>query len=88
MKLPINPHFAVIQTSKAFIPGDERSKNYPGHGYPERYENAISYTVFNERIQMEDYLKRIPENQEAIGIEVSTVFIRSKEIKVSINAQS
>jgi hypothetical protein len=35
--LPIAPYYLLIQfkTESVFIPGDERSRNSPGHGYPD-----------------------------------------------------
>lgn len=38
--IPTGRHFAVLiyKTASVFIPGDERSRTNPGHGYPERTE--------------------------------------------------
>lgn len=45
-QIPSEPHWAIIKTSSIWIPGDERSKTNPGHGYPEHSETTISYQVF------------------------------------------
>lgn len=48
--IPSKPHFAIIMfnTTSVHIPGDERSRTNPGHGYPERTEtystNEYYYT--------------------------------------------
>lgn len=37
-KLPEEVGYLVITESRMYIPGDQRSQDAPGHGYPERYE--------------------------------------------------
>lgn len=48
MNIPTTQHWAVITTKQLYIPGDERSRTNPGHGYPEHYEEAINYDVFTD----------------------------------------
>jgi hypothetical protein len=40
------PHYAVLTFDSIYIPGDERSRTHPGHGYPESTESVVRYTVF------------------------------------------
>jgi hypothetical protein len=44
--IPNVPHWAIIEIQSIFIPGDERSRTNPGHGYPETYESSVSYEVY------------------------------------------
>ena len=44
--IPDGPHWVIISTTSVHIPGDERSRQAPGHGYPERTETYISYEAF------------------------------------------
>lgn len=37
--------FAVVYTESVHIPGDERSRTHPGHGYPEHTQH---YSVFKD----------------------------------------
>jgi hypothetical protein len=43
--IPAVPHYAVIVygQSSVHIPGDERSKQCPGHGYPAHYETFDTF---------------------------------------------
>lgn len=44
--IPSGPHWAIVEFVKVFIPGDERSRTNPGHGYPastETYANYVAY---------------------------------------------
>lgn len=40
-------HFAIVEFSSIFIPGDERSRTNPGHGYPDRTEPTVRYITFD-----------------------------------------
>jgi len=50
--IPNGPHYAimVIDMVSVHIPGDERSRTNPGHGYPEstEYYDNITYYAFPE----------------------------------------
>ena len=43
--MPSGKHFAILifKTSTIHVPGDERSRTNPGHGYPARDETYASY---------------------------------------------
>lgn len=47
--VPAGPHLALLVYSKSsvLIPGDERSRTNPGHGYPERTE---TYNTFEHYV--------------------------------------
>lgn len=51
--IPAGPHFAIIRTTSVTIPGDERSRTHPGHGYPESTETFITYQAFTDRAKWE-----------------------------------
>ena len=48
MKMPDTSHWAIITTTNTYIPGDERSRTNPGHGYPEHYVESINYESFTD----------------------------------------
>ena len=43
---PDTPHLAIIEFGTIYIPGDERSRTNPGHGYPASSETTMTYTWF------------------------------------------
>jgi hypothetical protein len=45
-EVPKTPHWAIFEFSTITIPGDERSRTNPGHGYPESTETTVNYTCF------------------------------------------
>jgi len=46
--IPKEPHWAIIEFSLIHVPGDERSRTHPGHGYPAHTETQITYKAFTD----------------------------------------
>lgn len=49
---------AAIVTKSITIPGDERSRTNPGHGYPEHTEEHVELIEFGDKASMEAWVKR------------------------------
>lgn len=58
--IPSGTHFAVIIYGKrsVWVPGDERSRTNPGHGYPEHTDHFddIEHWVTTERATLEEFV--------------------------------
>lgn len=53
--VPSLKHWAIITRRSITIPGDQRSRDAPGHGYPEHQEDSIIYQAYsNEAVWKED----------------------------------
>ena len=48
--------YAAIVKDSIFVPGDERSRTNPGHGYPDRYEETISFREFADEDEMKAWV--------------------------------
>lgn len=46
--LPESSHYAIITFSRRYVPGDERSRTNPGHGYPEHHVGESSYFAYTD----------------------------------------
>lgn len=55
--VPEGEHYAILYFSSIFVPGDERSRTNPGHGYGERNEPTVEYVVFKDRASWEKQVK-------------------------------
>jgi hypothetical protein len=55
-EMPTEPHYAIIGYESFYIPGDERSRTNPGHGYPASTEYVVTYKVFENREVWEAYI--------------------------------
>jgi hypothetical protein len=55
--IPTSPHYAILDQRSVHIPGDERSRTHPGHGYPASTEQVWDYIVFADRESWEEEIK-------------------------------
>jgi hypothetical protein len=44
--IPKVPHFVIMSGTSVTIPGDERSRTNPGHGYPESTNHYLDYEAY------------------------------------------
>jgi len=56
--IPQGAHWAIISSQSVHIPGDQRSRDAPGHGYPERTETYISYEAFTSEADFKAEVER------------------------------
>lgn len=88
-KLPTVEHWAILEDTSVHIPGDERSRTNPGHGYPESTEHFITYTAYTVKEEFESELKRAIElqgrysNRPVRGVHVCGQY--TSEIVVKLN---
>jgi len=45
--IPEEPHYMILKFESVHIPGDERSRTHPGHGYPAHAESVVKCEVYN-----------------------------------------
>lgn len=74
MDIPKTEHFAVVYADTIYIPGDERSRTNPGHGYPESYETRHVYKPFKDQAELEAWISRHRNEQYVV--------LMSKPLKV------
>ena len=67
-QMPKEEHWAIIifEVKSQYVPGDERSKQCPGHGYPAHteYTNSFQYWAARDRQALEDALDYMRLEQE------------------------
>lgn len=56
--IPLITHYAALVPKSITIPGDERSRTNPGHGYPESTEKSLDYLVFGSKAEMEQWVAK------------------------------
>lgn len=54
--------YLLITSKTIYIPGDERSRTNPGHGYPESTETCPVLKWFDTEQQVLDYLEKWGRN--------------------------
>jgi len=56
MKIPTEPFYAVTFESSQTIPGDERSRTHPGHGYPEHTVSTQELKIFKDQDEFKNWI--------------------------------
>lgn len=54
--VPNVPHWVVITGTQIHVPGDDRSRVSPGHGYPATTEYFIKYAYFTNEDAWKKYI--------------------------------
>lgn len=84
MNIPATKHWAIITTSRIYIPGDERSRTNPGHGYPEHYEETINYESFTDYDKFCKKVEQLAARKDSfIAIEAHPFEVKTR-IEVSL----
>lgn len=87
--IPKSPHWAIVYFNSYFVPGDDRSKSCPGHGYPDSYETSANYCSYdNEQEWKNDIAHRLnppygSPDKNFVAMKVTPATI-STEVKVEI----
>lgn len=65
--IPEGHHYAILtfKSSSVHIPGDERSRTNPGHGYGERTEtyNTVEYTFTHNRNEWVNAIEKLEKEK-------------------------
>ena len=59
--MPDEPHWAILKFGSIHVPGDERSRTNPGHGYPAHNEPVVKYEVYLTEEAMLAAVRQIEE---------------------------
>lgn len=58
-ELPSESYLAIITNNAVDVPGDERSRTNPGHGYPGHTERSFNIEVYESLDAWEQEVKRL-----------------------------
>ena len=60
-EFPTGPHWAILHFSSVHVPGDERSRTNPGHGYPAHDVQTTTYQAFEIEVEWLAEIKKLVE---------------------------
>lgn len=83
--LPSGEFYAILYPESITIPGDERSRTNPGHGYPEHTVSHWSIETFPDRIKWEAEVKRL--SGLVYKRDFKAVIIRPAKIKTTVSVE-
>lgn len=80
-ELSDEPFLAILKSKSIYIPGDERSRTNPGHGYPESTEHSFDIEVYDSEEGWKKEVERLTTRKEKF----KAVQIRPASIKMTIS---
>lgn len=87
--IPKGEHYVILKIGSVFIPGDERSRTNPGHGYPERTEYHPEMRVTTDRAVWEreiaEELENDPRQESFIAYHVPKLATVKTNVTVDID---
>lgn len=72
--------FAAITTTSVTIPGDERSRTNPGHGYPEHTETYTKFREFESADELKRFLKMHGDVSKVRVIEFQDLEVKTEVV--------
>lgn len=84
--IPKGTQYAALVSGSVYIPGDERSKTNPGHGYPAENKPIIQFVCFADQNEMKNWVAKEElsrYSQKAYKI----IEFTPLEIAVSVNVE-
>lgn len=75
--------YAALFYRTIYIPGDERSRTNPGHGYPESTQETIDLIEFSSKEEMESWVLRRGSYDKYKLIKYQELSVKTK-VEVSI----
>lgn len=86
--VPKEPHYVILKIDSVHIPGDERSRTHPGHGYPASTEHHPEMRVTTNKAHWEkeiaEELQSDPQQQKFIAYFVPSLAVVKTEVKVPV----
>lgn len=82
--VPSGEHWVILEDRSVHVPGDQRSRDFPGHGYPEGTERFMSYTVYAGQKEFEAALRAHGPASRVRGIHVTEVYSLRNEVRADV----
>lgn len=82
--IPDEPHYVIIEGASVYIPGDERSRTNPGHGYPASTEHFIRYIIFSSKEEWESEIQRRLSSKWEHDKNFRAVYVSPARVQTSV----
>ena len=83
--VPRQEHWVILCNATINIPGDERSRTAPGHGYPAHARSYLEYRAYTLKEQFLEDLEKLyrqkPDRGDIVAIHVAGIVEPTLDIK-------
>lgn len=80
-QVPTTAHWAVIEDNSIYVPGDQRSNESPGHGYPAENVNYVAYHAFDTEAELIEWVSM----RQRYAKDYTVLYVEPKTIKQSFS---
>lgn len=84
--LPQGEHYVILTFSTITIPGDERSRTHPGHGYPESTQHVVEYVVYETEEAWKAEIRRLSTDKYERD-NWAPIFVRRAALKTTVTVE-
>jgi hypothetical protein len=90
--IPEGEHYAIIEEETIHIPGDERSRTHPGHGYPAENRQVMTYHAYaldkrDEWVKEIERRKNQPFSKNFKALHVRPAMVTTKTFVFSVEVE-
>jgi hypothetical protein len=83
--IPDVEHWAIIEQDSVYIPGDERSRTNPGHGYPAQTRDFISYEMYLTEDKLLQAIKELEDPKYGSKKDYRVIKVTPMKVSTSLN---
>lgn len=84
--VPTVPHYAILTNDSVSIPGDERSRTNPGHGYPAYTKSFLAYIAFTNYDEWMEEITRLANLSQGTHVITAIQVVPAKvEVKTQVD---
>jgi hypothetical protein len=80
--LPTGKHYAILVSEGIYIPGDERSRQAPGHGYPAHTQPYLRYEVYETEEKLKQAIQSHIERKSDFKVVSVNPIVFEKKVSI------
>lgn len=81
--VPNEEHYVVLEGKSTYVPGDERSRTNPGHGYPAETIHSLSYNLVSES-RLQAYIESLIQQKKVPNVDFKVIKATPVEVKTVV----
>jgi len=86
--IPDGEHYVAFLDEKVNIPGDERSRTNPGHGYPAHTISAMSLIFFDDIEEMKGWFeKEMRNNHHVVYGKKTSLIVKMSKVNLDMRVE-
>lgn len=86
-QFPEKRSYAIMTMQGVYIPGDERSRTAPGHGYPERTEYYPQLQIFENENEWKEAISKLAESRFGAPKSFRAFIIDPIKVDIKVDVQ-